>query len=159
LFLHQIKCITAFLQMLCWFTSLLFGLCPLQNTTKLRLENSRQTFSPTKNSLQNLTYFQNVISNPEVYWSSSRTGSKSIHLTLRSDLFVWNVISNPDYDDWTRFHVLAFWSTPRRVVFTRKLCNTRSKLMNILFHLLKTILNFFNFRHVSQAANKLKKYV
>jgi hypothetical protein len=52
--------ITVFLQMLCWFTSLLFGLwlCPLQNITKLRLENSRQKFSPTKNSLQNLTYFQ-----------------------------------------------------------------------------------------------------
>jgi hypothetical protein len=51
--------------MFCWFTSLLFGLCPLQNITKLRLENNRQKFSPTKNSLQNLTYFRNVISNPE----------------------------------------------------------------------------------------------
>jgi hypothetical protein len=47
-----------------WFTSLLFDLYPLQNITKLRLENSRQKFSPTKNSLQNLTYFRNVISNP-----------------------------------------------------------------------------------------------
>ena len=28
------------------------------------MENSRQKFSPKKNSLQNLTYFQNVISNP-----------------------------------------------------------------------------------------------
>jgi hypothetical protein len=28
-------------------------LCPLQNITKLRLKNSRQKFSPTKNSLQN----------------------------------------------------------------------------------------------------------
>ena len=35
-----------------------------EHITKLRLENSRQKFSPTKNSLQNLTYFRNVISNP-----------------------------------------------------------------------------------------------
>ena len=55
--------------MLYWFTSLLFGLwlCPLQNITKLCLENSRQKFSLTKNSLQNLTYFQNVILNPSWY--------------------------------------------------------------------------------------------
>jgi hypothetical protein len=31
----------------------------------------------------------------EVYWSSPRIGSKLIHLTLSSDLFVWDVISNP----------------------------------------------------------------
>jgi hypothetical protein len=62
------KCIAVFLQMLYWFTSLLLGLwlCPLQNITKLCLENSRQKFSLTKNSLQNLTYFQNVISNPVI---------------------------------------------------------------------------------------------
>jgi hypothetical protein len=49
----------------------LFGLClcPLQNITKLRLENSRQKFSPTKNSLQNMTYFRNVISNPATPYS------------------------------------------------------------------------------------------
>jgi hypothetical protein len=35
--------------------TLLFGLCPFQNITKLCLENS----------LKNLTYFQNVISNPD----------------------------------------------------------------------------------------------
>jgi hypothetical protein len=52
--------------MFCWFTSLLFGpaMPTPEHITKLRLENSRQTFSPTKNSLQNLTYFRNVISNP-----------------------------------------------------------------------------------------------
>jgi hypothetical protein len=54
---------------LCWFTSLYYlaygYICPLQNITKLRLETSRQKFSPTKNSLQNLTYFQIVISNPD----------------------------------------------------------------------------------------------
>jgi hypothetical protein len=60
------KMFAVFLQMLCWFTSLLFGLCPLQNITKLFLENSQQKFSPTKNSLQNLTYFQNIISNPDL---------------------------------------------------------------------------------------------
>ena len=45
--------------------TLLFGLCPFQNITKLCLENSRQKFSPKKNSLKNVTYFQNVISNPD----------------------------------------------------------------------------------------------
>ena len=37
--------------------------------------------------------------------------------------------------------------------------NMRSKLMNILFHLVMTIFNFVHFCYVSQAANKLKKYV
>ena len=35
-----------------------------EHITKLRLEIAGQKFSPTKNSLQNLTYFRNVISNP-----------------------------------------------------------------------------------------------
>ena len=46
------------------YITIIWPICPLQNITNLRLENSRQKFSPTKNSLQNLTYFQNVISNP-----------------------------------------------------------------------------------------------
>jgi hypothetical protein len=37
--------------------------------------------------------------------------------------------------------------------------NTRSKLVNILFHLIMTIFNFLHFWYVSQAANKLKKNV
>jgi hypothetical protein len=49
------------------YTTIIWPICPLQNITNLRLENSRQKLSPTKNSLQNLTYFQNVISNPERY--------------------------------------------------------------------------------------------
>ena len=50
--------------MLCWIASPLLGLCPLLNISKFFFENSRENFHPTKNSLQNLTYFQNVISNP-----------------------------------------------------------------------------------------------
>ena len=48
------------------YITIIWPICPLQNITNLRLENSRQKFSPTKNSLQNLTYFQNVISNPDI---------------------------------------------------------------------------------------------
>ena len=48
------------------YITIIWPICPLQNITNLRLENSRQKFSPIKNSLQNLTYFQNVISNPEM---------------------------------------------------------------------------------------------
>jgi hypothetical protein len=93
--------------MLCWFTSLLFGLFPLQNITKLRLENSWQKFSPTKNSLQNLTYFQNVISNPaesekiHVYYIRTVFNSHSnikawswglrIRLTISGKYQVWSV--------------------------------------------------------------------
>jgi uncharacterized membrane protein (DUF485 family) len=36
---------------------------------------------------------------------------------------------------------------------------TRAQLMNILLHLVITIFNLLNFLYVSQAANKLKKYV
>ena len=39
--------------------------------------------------------------------------------------------------------------------------NTRSKLMRIIYHLIEVMTKFkiFIFRHVSQSANKLEKYV
>ena len=45
----------------------------------------------------------------EVYWSSPRTGPKLIHLTLSS----MRCHLKSSNSDWTRFQVLAVWSSPR----------------------------------------------